>query len=40
MTRKELQQALKKKINFNLFKPKIKIELRKNNLYKITMAKY
>ena len=37
MTNKELKQAIKKKITFKLFKPKIKVELRKDKLYKITV---
>lgn len=37
MTNKELKKAIKKKTCFQLFKPKVKIELRKGNLYKITV---
>ena len=37
MSNKELKKVLKKKINFKLFKPKVKVELRKGRLYKITM---
>jgi len=37
MGNKEYKKAIKKKINFRLFKPKIKVELRKGSLYKITV---
>lgn len=40
MSNKELKQAIKKTINFKLFKPKIKVEIRKGNLYKITVLNY
>lgn len=39
MSEKELKKAIKKKITFKLFKPKIKVELRKGNLYKITVLR-
>ena len=37
MTNKEYKKSIKKKITFKLFKPKTKVELRKNQLYKITL---
>ena len=30
----------KRKLNFNLFKPKVKVELRKGNLYKVIVLSY
>lgn len=45
MSEKELKKANKKKINFTLFKPKVKIELhnrstKTGSLYKITLLNY
>lgn len=40
MSSKEYKKAIKKKITFKLFKPKVKVELRKNQLYKITVLDY
>ena len=37
MSNKDYKKATKKKISFKLFKPKVKVELRKGNLYKITV---
>ena len=37
MGNNEYKKAIKKKINFKLFKPKVKVELRKGSLYKITV---
>jgi len=34
---KDYKKSIKKKITFKLFKPKVKVELRKGNLYKITV---
>lgn len=34
---KTINKEKKKKTNFQLFKPKVKVELRKGNLYKITV---
>jgi len=39
MSKNELKKAVKKKVCFKLFKPKVKVELRKNQLYKITLVK-
>lgn len=40
VTTKQKNKAKKRSIIFKLFKPKVKIELRKNNLYKITVLSY
>jgi len=37
MLLKEFKRAIKKQVNFKLFKPKIKIELKNGSLYKITV---
>lgn len=37
---KVLNKTKKRSIIFKLFKPKVKIELRKNNLYKVTVISY
>lgn len=46
MSNRDYKKAIKKKITFKLFKPnelfkpKVKVELRKNQLYKITVLDY